>query len=80
MQQAQQNQLKQLFLLVVALGSKIELVVEVVEKSSSNKSVEPLEGARTRKEKCKTAARGITFQQRLENEEEASGIVDIAFC
>jgi hypothetical protein len=75
-QRAHQEQPKHLFQLIGALGSKIESAVEIVEKNSSSKSVEPLQSAPSRKEKKEAAARIATFQQGSEREEEASDTED----
>ena len=52
-QNAQQEQLKLLFLLVSSLSNKIESVVEVVENNSSSRPVEPPKSDPPRQEKRK---------------------------
>ena len=70
-QSAQQEQLKQLFLLVSSLGSKIEAVAEVVaESSSSSRRVEPPQSGPSQQEKGKAVSRSVSFAKGVDEEED----------
>ncbi len=70
-QSAQQEQLKQMFLLVSSLGSKIEAVAEVVaESGSSNRRVEPPHSGPSHQEKGKAASRSVSFAKEIDEKED----------
>jgi len=73
-QRAQHEQLKQLFLLVSSLGSKIEAVAIVVaEGNSNNRRVEPSESSPSYQEKEKAAACNVSFANEVD---EKKGEID----
>ncbi len=66
-QSVQQEQLKQLFLLVISLRSKIEAVAEVVAESNSNtKRIDPPESCPSQQEKGKAASRSFSFAKEVD--------------
>jgi len=71
-QNAQQEHLNQLFLLVSSLSTKIESVVEVVENSSRSMPVEPPKSDPSKQEKEKAAARNVSFENEIDDRKEVN--------